>query len=305
MSKLICLLKNNAELYANLNRIIEATQNIMSIRKPFCQTDHGIEHSKRVIDYMNDICDNIFLIYGQLNEYELFILLSSVYLHDIGFFVNKKELGKFCEWKEEEYFFNNESEFCRNMHSEISSYWIYCNLNRMLMPQVYYGDSELGYCIMKIINSHSINFWEYENYKHNTKVAGKSVRELYLCFLLCLADALDCDKRRNLFINNLNEYKIEERIFIRKHEYINKVEIKNNQIIFFVCEPNITSNFEETFFRFYEQQIIEWIEILLEEAKKIFSNSSTIFEISIQRHKSTEILEPTVAEYELIRRRWI
>ena len=43
-------------------------------------TNHGLDHSERMIEILNTLLSNGV----KLNEHEKFILLSSIYLHDIG-----------------------------------------------------------------------------------------------------------------------------------------------------------------------------------------------------------------------------
>jgi len=69
---------------AELNRIREkAASKLKEIQRTFpFYTPHDIEHSDRVVEILN-----IYIpasLKGQFNELELFFLLASVYLHDIG-----------------------------------------------------------------------------------------------------------------------------------------------------------------------------------------------------------------------------
>ena len=65
-----------------LNSIKDASERIWNKPKLTHYTNHDIDHSKNIITILNKILetapDNL------LNEHELFVLLVSAYLHDIG-----------------------------------------------------------------------------------------------------------------------------------------------------------------------------------------------------------------------------
>ena len=48
-------------------------------------TDHGIEHSQRILSILDRLTNNI-----TLEIYEIFPLICSVWLHDIGMFVGRE-----------------------------------------------------------------------------------------------------------------------------------------------------------------------------------------------------------------------
>ena len=49
---------------------------------------------------------------------------------------------------------------------------------------------------MKVVMSHGMDFWKDPQYFYKMQVNGNIINEIYLSYLLCLGDTLDCDKRR-------------------------------------------------------------------------------------------------------------
>ena len=94
-------------------------------------TKHDYEHSERMLGLITSLIKSSLLLNGdeRLNEYEIFILLSSIYLHDIGIQINKEDvLTRFArenkkvyntKWSE-----TKKKEFIRNNHHFLSGYWI-------------------------------------------------------------------------------------------------------------------------------------------------------------------------------------
>jgi response regulator RpfG family c-di-GMP phosphodiesterase len=71
-------------LISDLDRIREKAESLLSrIPQTFPEyTEHGISHSKRVIESLNrNLSDSVKKI---LNENEIYFLLASAYLHDVG-----------------------------------------------------------------------------------------------------------------------------------------------------------------------------------------------------------------------------
>jgi len=77
-------LKSNSELSSCLDEIVKSCNKIWdNIQLPWF-TKHDVSHSKEIIHLLGQILAPIEDTSQKLNEHELFILLASAYLHDIG-----------------------------------------------------------------------------------------------------------------------------------------------------------------------------------------------------------------------------
>ncbi len=123
---------------------------------------------------------------------------------------------------------------------------------------------------------------------------------MYLSFLLCLADAMDCDKRRNRTIEDLSKYKLADKIYIRSHDYVDRIDIRKNEIIFNVRKPIVSSEKKQIFDEFYVKRTFKWVNLLLEKAKMIFDDLNFSLKFIINISEDKKIKEPTEDEYSFI-----
>lgn len=84
------LKKYAPERYATYKQIEKAVRKIWKVPRLLWFTDHGPDHSERIISLLDQLCDGLLLLpednhphYG-LTTAEVFLLLSSAWLHDIG-----------------------------------------------------------------------------------------------------------------------------------------------------------------------------------------------------------------------------
>jgi molecular chaperone HtpG len=89
------LKSKNDDLYHDLNSVIEKTEPLLSlIAIDFPQyTLHDINHSELVVIRLNTIIPDS--LKEKLNEYEIFFLLCSAYLHDIGM-ADLEQIKDYC-----------------------------------------------------------------------------------------------------------------------------------------------------------------------------------------------------------------
>lgn len=275
----------------NLETIKEKSKEIHKDRYLITFTNHGYEHSERMIEMISSLITGSLLIHGKnkLNKYEVFVLLSSIYLHDIGIQLNKdcalvhfaKENNKIYDknWPEEK-----KKEFIRTNHHLLSGYWIRDNLSaHPVLPAVLVGDRELGDLISRVVISHGLDFSIKDSFIRPVYYEGREIRMKLLCELLCLADSLDCDKRRI----DYEKLKISETPNISmlhwmKHYYCNSISIRNGQVhIAFQFPKNLDMSQQlvySTYFRYHTEY---WIRNCQERYKKdfdIYKINFTIYE---------------------------
>jgi len=85
------LRKISPDLWERLNGVKNAVEKVWKTTYLHWYTDHGPQHSRRVIDLIGQILCPLCLDYRfrpendfPLSDYELYILLTACYLHDIG-----------------------------------------------------------------------------------------------------------------------------------------------------------------------------------------------------------------------------
>ncbi len=303
MNEIYNILIENLELkrclYETKNRIAEVTHDM----KDYSATDHGIAHINRVVDYLLGLYNNYFSFDLKLNEYEAFVLLVAAYLHDIGFYLQDEVvLKRFCRWAKIDFPEKNRGTFYRKRHPQISAFWIWCNItNNINLPQIYYGDKSLAYSVMKIVMSHGMDFWKDPQYFYKMQVNGNIINEIYLSYLLCLGDTLDCDKRRIANINNIESVKIEDKIYLRRHYYIEKVLLEKNNIKIVINIPNVKSKNIKLFNYFYIEKATEWIYYWEKMCSELFANNLKFPSIDLCILQNSKISEPTQIEYNYIK----
>lgn len=136
-------------------------------------TDHGREHTQRIIEKMELLLVNYEL---NLNGFESFILLSTSWLHDVGMFLGGTE--------------GESSLTVRAVHAERSTLLI----DTFLANHSIRLDDE-SQIIKDIIQAHSSHY-PIEDLTNFTRIEGFEIKIKLLGAILRLSDACDCDKRR-------------------------------------------------------------------------------------------------------------
>ena len=119
-------LKQSPDLYRTLKEIEEFCKRIW--RAPLLSwfTSHDVSHSKEIIHLLGQILLPIENTAASLTEHELFILLASAYLHDIGMQYLKVEDISVDKLNSDEY------EIIRKRHAEESYNIILKNVQESL-----------------------------------------------------------------------------------------------------------------------------------------------------------------------------
>ncbi len=165
----------------SLNDIREAVKTIWD--RPLLQhyTDHGLDHSVRIIEKLDDLLE------GQtnlLNEYESFILFASAYLHDVGM-QSPSHAGLPCR---SEYTIRD-LEIVREKHNETSAKMIMESVsrNRNLSLGLELCKDHVGFVATLSRYHRKLEINEVKD----TSIAGKEIKLRLLTALLRLGDALD------------------------------------------------------------------------------------------------------------------
>lgn len=172
-------------------------------------TDHTLLHSVQVTNTCNILIQNNI---DNLNGHELYILLMSALLHDVGMGLTRKEAERYKkhitienpEKKEnpiqKKYSMNDnysENAFIRDYHHELSALFILYNYEECLIP-----NEQLALAIAKVSKGHrKTDLFNISLYPSDYP-AAKGVRAnlAYLAAVLRLADEMDISSERNLML---------------------------------------------------------------------------------------------------------
>ena len=271
----------NVKLRNCINSIIENVKDFHDNPFLYSFTDHGIKHSTRMLDCINSLlegCQQKSL----LNEYECYVLIAAIYLHDIGIQESKVEvLTKFARAYNIPFDSTiNIPEFVRNNHHFISAYLIKEDISGKSEPLVYVGDVELGYYIALVVESHGIDFSEKDDIYRTYIYHDKSIDIKLLSVLLCLADAFDCDNRRI----DQKKFKYVElpkisRIHWIKHLYVKGIIFKNRIITISYSFPVLGENEQEMYKIFFCNETECWIEYMKNKYLSILNDVNLVFQV--------------------------
>jgi phosphoribosyl 1,2-cyclic phosphodiesterase len=150
-------------------------------------TDHRAMHSERVVEAIKQLASKSVI----LSQYELFLLVASAWLHDMGYVImgalhaashNIERLDRTLA-----YYSNAvKSEGIRWLkHNELSRLFILRNSEEMGL------DKSEAQVIADICLAHATRSWKALELPERVLMKGKEVRVLLLAALLRLADALD------------------------------------------------------------------------------------------------------------------
>jgi len=224
----------NPILSGKLAQIKTATSKIWNPAKLRWYTDHGTSHSQSIIRLIGEIIEYLYKKqFNVLSDDELFVLLASCYLHDIGM-QDLRIDGKTSENLQPQDF-----KLIRKLHPRRSSELIRGGVvdiggrDGIVNLEI---DHDYLEAIMIISEAHGSEYFDKAvlELELNPPAPGnKQIRSIFLASLLLMGDELDLHERRvveclkpvNFKIEN---YPQESLMHIFKHHYITKVSISNN-----------------------------------------------------------------------------
>jgi len=218
-------------------------------------TDHGYSHSRRIITYLEALLNDYPDL---LNQKERFMLLASIYLHDIGM-QSPKHAGLKKIYLD---YTTEDIETVRECH-HISS-------GKMILDSIKLkGDNEFGLRntrdyvqnIATIATYHrKLDIAELED----TQIFGENIRLPLLAALMRLGDALDMDSRR-VNLENLRRWDIpvESKFHWWSHHYVKSVHIEMGKLKIRFSFPEIYR--ENPIIEEFTKKIIKSIQTQLDE----------------------------------------
>lgn len=293
--------KTFKDLYINsINNCKEHLKTVIQCNSPLYNfTDHTLTHSQRIESRIISLYNELFEgrnVEVYLNDAELYILVMSIYLHDIGMELMKEDIliklfevrnykNKFTQSlvdkitveeikevkKNDEDFYN----FIRKNHHIISALWIMRSQEKkeFTLPIL---DGYANF-IAQVCFAHNEDVEVLrEGYYSKTSYHNNTIELKVLAYLLRIGDALDGDRCRvNIEVKNIKDIPVISRIHWYRHYFTKSI---------FCQERNINIVFE-----FPENECLE------DEVEKYFiDNTKKWLEVNIDDLMRRKILESSI-----------
>jgi len=187
------------DLFDRYKRIVVSSRMIWKQPRLLWFTDHSIDHSERIILILGQILDNLHTTQNRLSPHELYILLASCYLHDIGMqnmIINNKPY---------ELFDYHDFEYIRT-HHPVRAYDLIINRSIASTRGEFTVDIDPDprylFPIALICKGHGTRYFD-ESCTELSKLPYQPrmipIRGSLLCALLMMADELDLNIERAKF----------------------------------------------------------------------------------------------------------
>lgn len=173
-------------------------ETLMKFKRLFPEyTDHSAFHSMSVASFCNALIgdENI----SRMNAHEIYVLLMSCYLHDIGMAITQKDYDEFKEEAGEKEYFKrwpdrDISDFVRDDHHEFSGMFIKKYAQLLEIPS-----EEHLFAVIQTCRGHRrTDLFDENEYPACLEIPdGGYVRLPYLAALIRLADEIDVGAPRN------------------------------------------------------------------------------------------------------------
>ena len=187
------LLKLDPELHRLFtDAVCVLQQTLMQFQRLFPEyTDHSELHSMNVLNFCNALIgeDNI----DHLNAHEIYVLLLSCYLHDVGMAVSPKDYEEFKEelgadecfksWPDRDM-----ADFVRDQHHEFSGMFIRKYAQMLEIPS-----EEHLFAVVQTCRGHRrTDLFDENEYPAEYGITGQDIAHLpYLAAVIRLADEID------------------------------------------------------------------------------------------------------------------
>ncbi len=194
-------------------------------------TNHNVTHSEKIITLVGRLLESLE---GDLSETERFILVSAIYLHDIGM-QSPRHAGL---EKKEEYTFE-ELEKIRSLHNYSSEKMIFESIKPD--SELNFGLTGCNHAIVKLIAHVAKCHRKCDITKINDTYIGlERVRTPLLVALLRLGDELDIDYERiSLEMLSLINISTISKFHWWSHLYVQGIDVTNGRITLYFCFPEV------------------------------------------------------------------
>ncbi|TET31083.1 MAG: tetratricopeptide repeat protein [Candidatus Heimdallarchaeota archaeon] len=302
-----CLKIKDKRLRHSLDSIILQSEEFW--KRPLLShfTNHDVNHSHKIVKIIEALLEEHSSL---LNEYERFILLASVYLHDIGM---QSPTHSGLPLKTDLKYTYDELDTIRKKHHEASA--------KMILESIDTDSKspfELGSCkdfvslIAQVSKYHrKLNITELKN----ASIAGETIHLPLLAALLRLGDELDADFQRvNIEFLKLRQIPIESKYHWWAHHYVQSINIKKGrikihfripieykdepEIIDSICkktEESIKSTFLEVYDTLFQHEIKLYREIEKEKVRFTSKGELELIPEDLLAYIKTRIIKPQIS----------
>lgn len=209
--------------------VLEHMLNAFLVRFPSF-TDHSLLHSLDVLNFCNEIIGAKTA--AELSMGEIYVIIMSAYLHDIGMGISDEEYHEFSAHEAfAEYFRLNENPddatVVRTFHNEFSGMFIKKYAGLFDIPS-----EELLFAIIQSARGHrKTDLYDEEEYPELSTEYGV-IRTAYTSAIIRLADEIDVASERNpeLLFDRTSYDDESSRIAFGSHESIRRVEVTKDAI---------------------------------------------------------------------------
>jgi tetratricopeptide (TPR) repeat protein len=256
-------------------------------------TDHGETHCKTLEKNLDELIPDE--LKNEINEYEIFVLLSSVYLHDVGIM---------CATTSEE-----ENKEIRKNHHERSEQFITNNLKDLLNGPERYVIGKMAFAHRDFVPIDDIVL--VRTIRHTT-LGNQQIRVQFLAGLLRLADSCDlCHTRTTEDLVTVGKLSEEANFHHALHERVSGISFDTKEKTIFV-DLNIASDEEQTICQEY---IITPLQRSLNSAKDILIKNGVVYigvtprytkaatlstKLSVPKRTEKPVLRPAKAHSRLV-----
>lgn len=236
----------NAELFDELGEIKKFCYDVWKDRLLPWFTNHDCEHSKEIVHLLDQILKPLESHPQFLNDHELFILLSSAYLHDIGMQFLKIDDIPIDRLTGEQY------NIIRKRHADESYNIILKLVSKSIgrddfhLPSI---DEEYIPAIARVSRGHSSDFFKDilgEFRKDTLTPKGREVRGELLTSLLMIADEFDLQCKRVSFTETA-KYELSDysKVHWYKHHYVDFVSVESGTVKIILKFPDNADTYKE------------------------------------------------------------
>lgn len=216
------------------NAVFALQHTLSSYRRLFPEyTDHSELHSMTVIDFCNLLIGENQI--DKLNADELYILLMSCYLHDVGMGISEQDYHLFKQDMDADGYFAAHpdaaiSDFVRTYHNEFSGKFIEKYGYFLDIPS-----EEHCFCIIQVSRGHrKTDLMDKTQYPVDFRLPnGNTVCLPYLAALIRLADEIDATAARNsALLNDISLPTTESQLFHNRIlAAVRKLDVTQNSFI--------------------------------------------------------------------------
>ena len=249
-------------LHKRFTDTVSVTGNLLFRYKQYFPeyNDHSGLHSMSVIDLCNQLIGAEQIL--RLNQDELYILLMSCHLHDVGMGITSKEYDEFREKIDFGNYFEDHPDapldrVIRDFHQEFSALFIEKHAGFLELP----SEAHL-YAVMQVVRGHrKTDLFDRNEFPTDfTLPDGSTVCLPYLAALIRLADEVDVDALRStVLLFDVDSFESEEEVmYYYRTRACERIEIIRDAIIMHVRteDPAVKEALEKL-----QDKILETLEL--------------------------------------------